>query len=579
MVRVNPHFSHVKPNCTYDNSDSWDEADKLSDENLRKLEARVAELEGLLESAKPEGQSPATQSPSSSRSPPAFQSFPVPDFVFDECEHASPSYDLPLVTDEWPASLPPKQLVFHLVDLFFSCWPNARRILHRPSFMSSLLETPSSPRFPYVGLLHAICATGAIHSPFVAVTPLPTITTNRPIEEMFLLRTRLLASRELAFDEEQFLLSKYRFIDSADAGEHLLEVIQGCVIASWWAFSCGRWNDVWAVSTLSLRLCVVLGLNFNDTMHQPIPSDIRNKLWIGPPQSHVEVELRRNVFWLAYATHRIFLAPSHFAYDLSDEDIHQTLPGTLEAFEAGVDDGQERQSALSEDLFTTHRDNLDDFGLYIKCSIMLSRIHVLEYRRFRNYNTEQDIRDSQEMEVMEAVISSLKTSTIKGRFNPTEQPSSTAISNLYMAHILPHFATILCHMLIANWSDPSCESANKSLAAARAILRYTTGLTSTSWDPARVDKTATLCWYLAGKSLLLALQHAPDSLAPILRAEIRLLSSAIRAEIQQNASRKTFLIGNGRILAFARQRFVFDLEIVDHLGEKEAAILFKDDVV
>jgi hypothetical protein len=78
------------------------------------------------------------------------------------------------------------------------------------------------------------------------------------------------------------------------------------------------------------------------------------------------------------------------ALDISDEDIYQTLPGTLEAFETGVshtmskvttttdpiactilvqiDDGQERQTIFSEDLFTSHSSNLDDFGLYIKCT-------------------------------------------------------------------------------------------------------------------------------------------------------------------------------------------------------------------
>lgn len=76
------------------------------------------------------------------------------------------------------------------------------------------------------------------------------------------------------------------------------------------------------------------------------------------------------------------------AFNISEEDIQQTLPGTLEAFEAGVsssticgfaiarlippqvDDGQTRQHVLSTDLFTVHGDNLDDFGLYVKCKFL-----------------------------------------------------------------------------------------------------------------------------------------------------------------------------------------------------------------
>ncbi|QRV93379.1 Fungal specific transcription factor domain [Ceratobasidium sp. AG-Ba] len=250
-------------------------------------------------------------------------------------------------------------------------------------------------------------------------------------------------------------------------------------------------------------------------MRQPLPNYIREQLLIGPPQSHVDVELRRNVFWLVYALQRYHLSvlPA-LAFDLSDEDIRQTLPGTLAAFESGVDDGQERQSQMSPDLFTTHPDNLDDFGLYIKSAIMLSRIHILQGRQFREPLDDEEIRNSKELNVLEAIIVSMKSSALKGRFNLMEQPSSAALSNLYMSHMSPFFATILCHMTIADWRNPS---------SARSILACTSTLRSTSWDCARVDKMATLYWCIAGKILLLALRQAPENLAPVLREEILLL--------------------------------------------------------
>lgn len=51
-------------------------------------------------------------------------------------------------------------------------------------------------------------------------------------------------------------------------------------------------------------------------------------------------------------------------------------------------------------------------------------------------------------------------------------------------------ATLKTHIVLANWKNPSCESANSALSAARAILRYVNGLTSSSWDLMRLDKTA-----------------------------------------------------------------------------------------
>jgi hypothetical protein len=157
-----------------------------------------------------------------------------------------------------------------------------------------------------------------------------------------------LGNRVLGFDEENYLSSKYLCWDSANKGERLLEVIQGMfvqqwiceahtltvcfcgtafLINSWWAFSyvysritdsrtlnavaplarCGRWFDVWGMSSQAMRLSIALGLNFNDTMHQSLPYHIRSNFLIDPPQSYLEAELRRNIFWLIYAVHRLHL--------------------------------------------------------------------------------------------------------------------------------------------------------------------------------------------------------------------------------------------------------------------------------
>lgn len=106
-----------------------------------------------------------------------------------------------------------------------------------------------------------------------------------------------------------------------------------------------------------MRLCVALGFNLEDTLEKPIPPQIRVHMMSEPPRSHTEVELRRNLFWLAYCAERyhLFVSPWReynpsmmfavclltykyclIALTISDEDIKQTLPGTLQAFETGV---------------------------------------------------------------------------------------------------------------------------------------------------------------------------------------------------------------------------------------------------
>ncbi|CAE6528290.1 unnamed protein product [Rhizoctonia solani] len=528
MIRINPHLSYISPNCTYDLSPtaSPETKEDHSEQNLLRLEARIEELEKRLrlasQSPKP---SPSVSSPSAStiHSPPLHPGAPAEPFPmltgYDPTSHRYILTDFPLMADDWPLELPPKPLMLHLVELFFTCYPNSRRIIHRPTFLLQLLEHPSSPRFPFIPLLHSICAAAAVHSPHVTVAPLPDLR-KYPSEDIFQDKTRVDQGRALMFDEQHFLLCKYQCMTAAREGVNLLGVIQACVVNSWWAFSSARWYDVWAMNSLAMRMCVALGLNFADPLDKPLSDKVREKLLIGPPTSHLDVELRRNAFWLAYCLERYHLFSGPWIFDINDDDIKQTLPATLEAFEAGYDDGQERQHIFSDDLFSTHYNNQDDFAMYVKCAIMLSRAHVIELRRFPNYTTPEEVRESEEMKSLESMMSLIRLS-LKKQFNPVEQLSTSAISNTFIAHMAPLWQVNPFSAL-----DPSCESANKALASARAILRYTMVLASTSFDFGRLDRAVCMPLLAAGRALVYSLKVAPESLAPILRAEIRLIRQA-----------------------------------------------------
>lgn len=159
------------------------------------------------------------------------------------------------MVDEWPSTLPPRPLMLHLIDLFFTCYPNSLRVIHRPTFLVQLLEHPSSPRFPFVPLLHAICAAAAKHSHLVAVAPVPDLH-NHPAEDAFQEKTRMQQGRGLMFDEQHYMLTKYGCMAAAREGRDLMGVIQGTrhgmvgakytliiieciasIITGWWAFA------------------------------------------------------------------------------------------------------------------------------------------------------------------------------------------------------------------------------------------------------------------------------------------------------------------------------------------------------
>ncbi|KAF8598885.1 cytochrome P450 [Ceratobasidium sp. AG-I] len=548
-------------NCTYDHNPETVEEGDISLQGLNRLEAKLAELEGLVKA----GSSPAGHSASQRTAPSASPPHDPDQYPYNSYDSPpaipNPS-SFPLQSSDWPPTLPPKPLVLHLVDLFFSSHPNARRIIHRPTFLSQLLSPPSSPRFPFIPLINSICAAAAVFSPFVNVVALPDLR-RFPVDDVFPEKTRLAEGRERTFDEECFRNSRYASLDCLREGINLFGVAQACVINTWWSWSCGRWLDYWSSCNMAMRVCNMLGFHLRDTPECPLPQKIRDSLLIGPPESNMEAELRRNVFWLAYCAERYFAFIGAWSFDISDEDIQQTLPGTLEAFEAGFDDGQPRQHLLSNDLFTTHGSNLDDFGLYVKGAIMLSRAQNIESRHFRKYNTVEEVRICYEMKAVDAMFTSFRSSIAHMRFSPNNQSLPTVISNLLIVHMVPHLGMTLSHGLLANWADPSCESASKTLSAARSILQYAAGLMESSWDAVRLDRMAGMCWIAAGKPLLQALKHYPESLAPGLRAEIRLI-------------RNSFLVAGGRVIFFLRLRQTLDLDIIDQLGEREAAKVFQE---
>lgn len=72
-----------------------------------------------------------------------------------------------------------------------------------------------------------------------------------------------------------------------------------------------------------MRLCLAFGFNLQDTLEDPFPPKVRGKMLIGPPRSHMEVELRRNIFWLAYCTERyhLFVSPWRECYLFHDTRV------------------------------------------------------------------------------------------------------------------------------------------------------------------------------------------------------------------------------------------------------------------
>ncbi len=150
----------------------------------------------------------------------------------------------------------------------------------------------------------------------------------------------------------------------------------------------------------AIRASVPLGLNVA-SQFSPLSDSIRTPSLIPPPESVVEEEVRRNTFWLLYTMERMGGCSNGWALSLDDQDVSQLLPMSGFDFELGVCmmllcwpcksilneglqascSGSERQHALGKDILLLHpEDQVDSFNLYIKGTILLSRVKTFNLR-------------------------------------------------------------------------------------------------------------------------------------------------------------------------------------------------------
>ncbi|KAG5652175.1 hypothetical protein H0H81_006015 [Sphagnurus paluster] len=273
-------------------------------------------------------------------------------------------------------------------------------------------------------------------------------------------------------------------------------------------------------------LQVPLGLNicppFNSISNSEKPASI-----LAPARNVVEDEMRRNAFWLAYATERQHGCSNGWALSLDDQDVSQLLPVRGDEFENGIlVPPQDRQWAHSRELLLIHPEKeTDSFILYVKGTIMISKVKTFNLRfRARHFIGDAavtsysndgvssseiiDPRGSRAFIELDHVVSSFRASFPPHLRNPIVD--NIVDNHLYTAFLMPHVATIVLHDPHADVRQSGCISALKILTAARAILDLIYGVWSTSFDMSLLDSFCSFCWFVAGRVLLRFLQAALD---------------------------------------------------------------------
>ncbi|KAJ3570257.1 hypothetical protein NP233_g4533 [Leucocoprinus birnbaumii] len=453
---------------------------------------------------------------------------------------ASNSIPLDIIWPNWPPNLPGPELLRHLIDVFFTFHPHANRLFHVPTFMNSITYGPNHPKFPCTAILHAICAIGSLYTGAVTSPPLPDFDKISP-DEIFLEKYRVKEQRPDSFAEQQAKLAR-EMVDRLNVlGQELFEVFQANIILTWFYWSHGRWVDVFLNSGNCVRLSIPLGLNMCPPFHS-ISKAERPPSIVPPARTVIEDETRRNAFWLAYALERHCGMNNGWAMCLDDQDISQLLPVQGDQFESGtLVYPWQRQWAHTGNLLLTHPEGqIDSFILYIKATILISRVKAFN-TRFRarlhagdssvtnSESEDHDPRGSPAFIELDHITSSFRSSFPSHLRNPIMD--NVVDNHLYTACLVPYVAAIVLHDPHADVRRSGCISALKILTAARAILDMIYSIWSTSFDITLLDTFCSFAWFTAGRVLVRFLQAAIDAAGQdqiaTLRAEVEFVHSAV----------------------------------------------------
>ncbi|CAE6411939.1 unnamed protein product [Rhizoctonia solani] len=567
-VASNPALSGTEAECTYDEftTENPPPVPEGPRAKYQRLEARINELETLLkeQQAKEANNNLASNTPLVSQTSP-LASLRTPSSSGSPTNNGSNSQDtyyrtlfidepgpfvpsLPLaiapapavdessqqmIPHDWPSRLPAPGLLHHLIEVFFTCYPLAHYLLHRPTFMASLLLPPRSPAFPHSSLLHAICAYASIfssrvHTPSIGPEMGPFSTMD----------AEAIRERDNSFAEKHVRWSRQARDDATSIGNNLLECTQSLVVMVGYYHVTARWVEVWASAGLAVRYCVPLGLNNRSGFHTARTHPrtwLRNggRSILPEPDNAIEREQRANLFWIAYSYERFQTAVGPWAMCLDDEDISQLLPIKLEDFESGNEIDLNRQCLQTPNFLTTHiRETTDSFTLFIKASVILSKVKILALRVGNRYPS---IPDASAFSVLCDVCANLGNhrSTFPPEYlEPISQTNRGFDTLLYVAHLIPHAAIILMHEEHADINSPNCLSTQKSLLAARAILDLIYLVCSTSYDMARLPSVCNFCWFMAARVLVRVLKHRHQAgkigEAATMRSEVEVIRLAFQ---------------------------------------------------
>jgi hypothetical protein len=249
-------------------------------------------------------------------------------------------------------ALPPYDLLYALVDLYFEHINSWCPILHRRSTLDTLFG-PSPLEEADRVVLHAIVATTLRFSPDPRLNDV---------------------SRKRYHDSSKQTVLLYGLENSSVKSIQALVILALDFVGSSNGPPGGKLLALIARSVVQLGLAAETGSSLVSSVYPSIYTLRANLL--SDPETWIEDESRRRLFWMVYLLDRYSTIATAFDFALDEKDIDRKLPCRDEFFirnqpvvtrwfRATVDRGD----------YVKHGENVGSFGFYIEILGILSHIH------------------------------------------------------------------------------------------------------------------------------------------------------------------------------------------------------------
>lgn len=249
--------------------------------------------------------------------------------------------------------LPPYDLCYGLVDLFFKHIYPWCPILHRQVTLSTLFDNGGSFSEPDRIILHAIVATTLKFSTDPRLTPEKRNHYHRSSKERVML---------------------YGIEHSS------VKALQALVILSLDVVGCSNGPPGWNMLALITRAVVQLGLSMETYSPMVAPQYMSIYTLRAPllpePKDWIEEESRRRLFWIIYLLDRYATVATAFEFALDEKEIDRRLPCRDDLFTRNIPvETRWFRTPGRTDYSMNRPENLGSFSYYVEILGILSRIH------------------------------------------------------------------------------------------------------------------------------------------------------------------------------------------------------------